>query len=186
MLAHIFTMNKTHQDLENELKSILQSGPLASITLHQVNDNFFELDDDGFWVIEGIEFTFQKGIVSAAYSTKLESYVIESKPLTEIYEYDNGYILENENISKLTRYLGLNIIDVRFESLEFEFVVDYTMQTATEKRLVQMILEFQNTSIIQIAFVTYSLIEDRAPSNFSYDLQSELLVSTKNIIEIAK
>jgi len=177
-------MTRTHQDLENDLKSVLQSHPLSSITFYQINDNFFELTDEGFWIIDGIELTFPNGTVSAAFSTELESYVLENKPFSEIYGNDNFYILENDNISGLKKYLGLNIVDVRFESMEFEYIVDYTMRTEKERRFVQMILEFQNKSIIQIAFVNYSLMEGKAPSDFSFDLQVELLVSTKKIMEI--
>nr|WP_299384150.1 hypothetical protein [Allomuricauda sp.] len=178
-------MTKNHEDLERDLKSILQSGPLSSINFYQVNDNFFELNDEGYWVIDaGIELTFPGGVVSAALSTELESFVIENKSVTQIYTNDNFHLLENDNILGLRKYLGLHIVDVKFESLEFEYIVDYTMRTEKEKRFVQMILEFQNKSIIQIAFVDYSLKEGMAPSDFSFDLQTDLLVSTKKIMEI--
>lgn len=178
-------MKDSHEYLEENLRSIIQSGSLQNINLYQVNDTFFELPDEGFWIIDaGIELKFSSGVISAAWSTELESYVIENNSLKDIYEQDNMYQIDNNHISELKNFIGLNVIDVSFKSLNFEYIVDYTMRTEKEKRIVEMVLEFQNKSKIQIAFIDYLLEENCPPKDFSFDIATELLVSSKKVIEI--
>ena len=170
---------------QQHLKRILLSGPLQALNFYQVNGNFFEFQGDGYWIIDaGIELKFPYGIVSAAWSSELESYVILNEPVKNIYDQDNLFQLENENILSLKRFVGLNVIDVNFKILEFEYIADYTMRIEKEKRFVELILEFQNKSQIQIAFIDYTLEENKAPTDFSFDISTNLLVSTKNILEI--
>lgn len=178
-------MNQSHEQLENDLKAIIQSGPISELTFYQVNPNFFEFADEGYWIIDGgLEINFPAGVVSAAFSPDLESYVIENRPFSEIYTHNNQIALHNENIAEIEKCCGLNVINAEFKSLEFEYIVDYTMRTEKEQRFVQLILELQNKSKIQIAFVDYNLEENRGPKNFSFSLMNEVLISTKKIIEI--
>jgi 6-phosphogluconolactonase (cycloisomerase 2 family) len=62
--------------------------------------------------------------------------------------------------------------------------VDYTMRTEKEKRFVELTLDFENNSKIQIAFIDYILEENQAPRDFSFDLSTNLLISTKQVFEI--
>lgn len=178
-------MTRTHEQLENDLKAIIQSGPMIEFTLYQVNPNFFEFVDEGYWIIDaGVEIKFPGGVVSAAFSPDLESYVIENRPFSEIYTHGNHVVLHNENIEEVQKFYGLNVTNVEFKSLEFEYIVDYTMRTEKEERFVQLILEFQNRSKIQIAFIDYELKENQGPEKFTFSLMTEVLVSTKNVMEI--
>jgi len=172
-------------DIQETINQILHSGPLLELNFYQLNDNFFELAEDGFWVIDtGIELKFPSGFVSAAWNSELESYVLKNDSVKNIYNQDNLFQLETENIKNLKKFVGLYIIKTNFKSLEFEFIVDYTMRTEKEKRFVEVILDFQNSSQIQIAFVDYVLEENKAPKEFSFHLSSDLLISTKKLIEI--
>ena len=178
-------MNLTHEQLENDLKAIIQSGPINELTFYQVNPNFFEFADEGYWIIDGgVEIKFPAGVVSAAFSPDLESYVIENRPLSEIYTHNNHVALHNENIAEVEKCRGLNVINAEFKSLEFEYIVDYTMRTEKEQRFVQLVLELQNKSKIQIAFIDYTLEENQGPENFSFSLMNDILVSVKNVIDV--
>ena len=113
---------------KDELKRILFSSPLMELNFYQVNDSFFEFQEDGYWIIDtGIELKFRDGIVSAVWSTELESYVITDNSVKDIYRQNNLFELENENILNLKKFVGLNIIDSNFKMLEFEYVADYTI-----------------------------------------------------------
>ncbi|AXT59219.1 hypothetical protein D1816_02265 [Aquimarina sp. AD10] len=178
-------MTESIDELKQTLKSIILSGPLKEINFYQVNDNFFELSNEGIWIIDaGIELKFPSGIISTAWNSKLECYVMENKSVETIYGQDNLYQLDNKNISELKKYVGLNVVNSSFKSMEFEYVVDYTMRMEKEERFVELILEFQNKSKIQIAFIHYTLEENRRPSNFSFSIITELLISTEKIVEI--
>lgn len=172
-------------DRQDILSRILYSGPLLELSFYQVNDSFFELPEDELWVIDiGFELKFPGGIVSAAWDSELESFVIKNDSVKNIYNQNNLFQLENDNIKSLKKFIGLNVIGINFKSLEFEYVVDYTMRTEKEKRYVELIIDFENKSLIQIAFVDYELEENKSPKDFSFDLSTDLLISTKKIIEI--
>ena len=172
-------------DKQETINQILHSGPLLELNFYQVNDSFFELEEDGFWIIDtGIELKFPSGFVSAAWNSELESYVLENDSVKNIYNQDHLFQLETENIKNLKEFVGLYVIKTNFKTLEFEFVVDYTMRTEKEKRFVELIIGFQNSTQIQIAFVDYVLEENEAPREFSFNLSSDLLISTKKRIEV--
>ena len=173
------------KELKQKIESIAFSEALLEVNLYQVNDNFFELPDEGFWIIDaGIELKFLSGTISAAWSSELEHFVFDYKPVKEIYTGDNLCQLQNENILGLNKYVGKKIYDVKFKSLEFEYVPDYTMRIEKEEHFVELILEFEDNSQIQIAFVNYELQKNKAPRGFSFSIITELLIATKQIVEI--
>lgn len=179
-------MEDTHEHLEEHLKSIILSGPLRSIHFYQINDSYFYLPREGYCIIDaGIELRFPAGVISAAWSVDLESYVIENKELKTIYSQDNYFEISNTIIDDLKKNIGLEVKDVRFKSLEYEYIVDYTMRTEKEKRFVELILEFQNHSTLQIAFVTYVLEKEMQPKDFTFDITTELLVSLNKMISLS-
>lgn len=167
------------------LKRIIYSSPLMELNLYQVNDIFFEVPKDGYWIIDtGFELKFRDGIISAVWSSKLKSYVITNNSVKDIYLQQNLFVLENKNILDLNKFVGLKVIDVNFKTLEFEYVADYTMRIEKENRFVELILEFENKSKIQIAFIDYKLEENKSPTDFSFDVSTNLLISTKKILSI--
>lgn len=172
-------------ETQEELEKILFSGPLKELNFYQVNDIFFEFPEDGYWIIDtGIELKFRDGIVSAVWSLELESYVITNNSIKDIYLQNNLVELENENILNLKKFVGLNIIDANFKMLEFEYMADYTARIEKENRFVELILEFENKSKIQVAFINYKLQENKRPTDFSFDISTNLLVSTKKTLKI--
>lgn len=178
-------MENTITENETQLREILLSGPLQQIKFYQVNNNFFQLEKEGFWIIDcGIELKFESGYVSATWDPDRDSFIISNDSVKNIYKDQNFIELKNDTIEKLNKLVGLNIKNADFKSSEFQYIVDYTMRTETETLFVELIIEFENTSKIQVAFVDYALHENKAPNNFSYNVNSGLLVSTKTVMEI--
>ena len=172
-------------NLRENLDQIIKSGPVQKITLHQVNENFFELTKEGIWLVDGgIELTFPEGTISAAFHSSKQYLIIENKPIKNIYTDNNISVLENDNIFILNQYLGKKIKNSSLKRIDFDAVVDYTMQTSKENHIVEMILEFVDNSILQIALVSYDLEEHKTPENYSYDITSDVLISTKEILSI--
>ena len=172
-------------NLREKLDQIINSGPIQKITLHQVNENFFELTKKGVLLIDGgVELTFPEGTISAAFDSSRQYLLIENKPIKNIYTDNNIFILENDNTFILNQYVGKEIDKSSFKTIEFNAVVDYTMKTRKENHIVEMILEFVDNSILQVAFVNYDLEEYKAPENYSYDIANDILISTKEIVSI--
>lgn len=176
-------MQHSELKLEESLREIIGSGPLQEIKLYHVNENFFEMSDKGYWLIDGgVELVFPEGVVSAAWDSELDAFVFKNKPFETIYTQSNFIELYNENIAALKKYIGLNVIYADFKSLEFSFVADYTMRIEKERRIVEMVLEFQNTYKIQIALVNYKLEPNEPPKDFSFGITTNILISIQNVI----
>lgn len=172
-------------DKEQQLKQIIHSGPLAEINFYQVNEVFFELPEDGYWLIDaGIELIFPSGTISAAWSSELECYELKNDSLKNIYTEDNLFQLETDSIMDLNKFVGLKVIKANFKTKEIEYIVDYTMRTEIEHQFVELVLEFQNKLKIQIAFVNFFLEENKAPTDFAFSINTNVLISTKKIMEI--
>lgn len=168
----------------SDIKQIVQSGALRAINLYQVNENFFEVEDEGYWIIDGgVELIFTSGPVSAVFHSELESLTFMCNSVKSVYRRDNIVQLENENILKLDRYVGLRVVDLTFQKKSFEYIVDYTMKQNSQEHLVSMILTFEDHSNLQIALANYDLNENEGPSNYSYSLENDILVSTR-IVEV--
>jgi len=170
---------------EEHFRQIINSGPLTEINFYQVNEAFFELPEDGYWLIDtGIELIFPSGAISAAWDSKLESYELKNDLVKNIYTQNKLFQLETENIKKLKKFVGLKVIEANFKTKEIEYIVDYTMRTEIENQIVELVLEFKNKLKIQIAFVNYRLEENKAPTDFSFSINTNILISTNKIMEI--
>lgn len=170
---------------QEELKQILLSGPLQEVNFYNVNPIFFELIEEGFWIIDaGIELKFPAGTFSAAWHSDIESFVFQNDTVNNIYSQNNLVQLQSENMTNMNQFVGLNVIQVDFKNKEFQFIMDYTMIPKGQDRLVELILEFENKSKLQIAFIEYTCAENEVPTNFSFNIYSELLISTKEIMPI--
>lgn len=172
---------------EQCLHEIIFSGALQEIKFYNVNELFFELQELGYWIIDaGVQLKFPKGYVSAAWNWEIESFVLEHKKVNELYTGANLIPIETACINKLSKFVGLKVIDANFKSMEFEYIVDYTMRTEKTREFVELILEFEHGLTFQMAFIDYDVEENKAPGNFSYQLTNALLISVKNRIEIAE
>lgn len=170
---------------EEQIKQIITSGPLAKINFYQVNEVFFELSEDGYWLIDtGIELIFPSGTISAAWNSTLDCFELKNDIVKNMYTGDNLFQLETKNMNSLNRFIGLNVVETNFKTKGIEYIVDYTMRTEIEKQFVELILTFQNKEKIQIALVNFTLEENKAPTDFAYSINTSVLISTKKIIEI--
>lgn len=173
------------ENQQKELESIFLSGALKAVNLFQVNDKYFHLPEKGLWIIDGgIELVFPGGTCCVGWSTDYESFVFEKKAFDFIYLHDNFVQFDPQSIPSLSQLVGHNVLSANFKSIDVESVLDYTMRTETEKKFVEMVLEFDNHSHLQIGAVTYSLEKNEFPKDLIIELHGELLVSTQEIIEI--
>ena len=178
-------MTISAENLQAEFESIFLSGALKAVNLFQVNDKYFHLPEKGLWIIDGgIELVFPGGTCCIGWSSDYESFVFEKTAFDIIYLQDNFVQFDPESIPNLSQLSGHSILSMNFKSIDVESILDYTMRTETEKRFVEIVLEFDNHSYLQIALVNYSLVKNESPKDFIIDLHGELLISTKEIIEI--
>ncbi len=164
----------------------LLSGPLKAVNLFQINNHYFRFPETDMWIIDGgIELVFAEGVCTIAWSSEYESFVFERKPFEEVYKHENFSQLSTEYNNTLTKLPGNKVENFHFVMIDVETVLDYTMRTQTENKLVELVLEFDNGTSMQIALVTYSMERNASPTDFMYDLHTHLLISTGEPIYIS-
>ena len=167
------------------LKNILSSGPLLDVSIYQVNNRFFELEEEGIWIIDtGIQLNFLDGIVTAAWRSSEEAFIITNDAINNVYTNNNSHKIRAEHTESLNRFIGHEIEDVQFKIVEVDVVHDHAKPAVKEERLVEMTMFFDNNTHMQIAFVDYVLEDDKPPQDFTFDFCNALLIATKSIIEI--
>ena len=169
-------------DKIKKFETILNSGSLISIKLFQVNEEYFYFEKERKWIIDaGIALTFPEGILCLGWNTILEGFSFENKDFSLVYNESNYSELDCEEIEK---FVGNEVIEHEFKSLEFEYVADYTMKIQKETRIVELILKFKNNSTLQLSTVDYDLAQNSGPFNYRYHISSSILVSLDNLVEI--
>jgi hypothetical protein len=171
-------------NLQTQLERVIFSGPLKAVNVFQVNDTYFHFPEKGVCIIDGgIELIFPKGVCCIAWSSDYESFVFEPAAFEAVYLQPNFVQLNIKN-DYLNRYIGRKATSVKFNTIDIESIIDYTMRTQTEERLVSVLLEFDDENSMQIALVDYDLEEGEAPKNFIRDLYTDILISTREFIEV--
>ena len=174
-----------NEHIQKELISICKSGKLQSLNIYNVNEYYFELNGKTQYIINGgIELHFPKGIICIGWSSDEDAFVFHIGKFETVYKRDNFVLLEQENGNHPQSLVGLDVQEVAFRTMDFDYVYDYTMQTKSEKLYVEMILKFGNNLLLQISLINYELQVDKAPANYSYDVSTELMLSVNNLIEI--
>lgn len=170
------------QSLEKELYQFLTSGKIEEIKLYQVNEYYYDLSKKLHWIIDGgIEFKFPHGFFSVAWSSFNDSFHYEAKPIREIYTADNIFELEEGEVQKIKDFTKEKIVDVKFKWQEYDVVLDYTMKTKKEFRLVEVKLEFSYKRVLQISTIDYSLDTNNSPVKYVYWIVGGLLLSLKEL-----
>ncbi len=167
---------------EKQFQSVIESNDLIEIKLFQVNDDYFGFPEKKLWIIDGgIELKFRNTTFSLAWNPDKASFIFENKKFDEIYNEDNYTELNTDFIKNLNQS---KITNAKLKWLDYDIILDYTMATKKEPKLVELKLEFESNESIQIATVFYKIKENSSPENYSYDISGELLIALNNEIEI--
>lgn len=165
---------------------IMGSGNLTDVKLFQVNDSFFELPE-GKWIIDGgIELVFPDGTICFGWNKSISSFDLNTSKFEVLYKGSEYTELRNENIDQLNKLTHKRVTNHTLRFLDFEFIVDYTMKTKKESRLVEMILNFEDGSALQLSTIDYLIEPGKSPVNFCYSISHELLISVDEYISIAE
>jgi hypothetical protein len=168
-----------------DYKSIFLSGELLGLKVFQVNNSYYVLDKINHWIVDGgIEFKFKKGCFSIGFSSDFEQHTFQSTSFKELYKNKNEEELKPEETKKITSLIGKKVIDVKFKTIGFDEIVDYTMKVEKVKKLVEVILTFEDKETLQIATINYDYKENKPSKNYRYDVSNELLISLNNTTEI--
>ncbi len=167
--------------IEKQFQSIVKSNDLIEIRLFQVNDNYFGFPKQKRWIIDGgIELKFKNTTFSLAWNPDEASFTFENKRFEEIYNKDNFTELKADFIKSLNQK---KVTKAKLKWLEYDVILDYTMSTKKESKLVELIMEFESNERIQIATVFYKIGEKNSIENYSYDISEELLIVLDTEIE---
>ncbi len=181
---YMSTSPQINQYLLNDFESIFLSGKLIDLKIFQVNQFYYEEKSQNLFIFEGIEFKFNKGYFAIGFSSEYEYNMFQATSFKELYENENEFEINSEETKKLSSLIGKNVVDVKFKSVDFNEVVDYTMKLEKVSRIVEVILHFENNETLQIATINYDYEKDSPPKNYRYDITGELLISLNNIIKI--
>ena len=174
-------MKQREKLIEKQLNAVIKSHPLVDFKLFQVNENYFELPEKNQWIIDGgIELSFPYSVFSIGRNQDVDSFTFEKKKFEDIYSEDNFVELNSGNISRLKKLINIKISEIEYKWIEYDVIVDYTMATEKESRLVELKVKFESNDVIHLATVDYELEENDSPKDFSYDINGEILIALNN------
>lgn len=179
-----FKVPQINQYLLNNFESIFLSSELIDLKIFQVNDFYYHEKSENLFIFEGIEFKFNKGFFSIGFSSEYEYNLFQATPFTELYDNENEEEINIEETKKMSNLIGKKVVDVKFKTLDFNEVIDYTMKLEKVTKIVEVILHFENNETLQIATINYNYEKDKPPKNYRYDITGELLISLNNIVKI--
>jgi hypothetical protein len=179
-----FNAPQINQDLLKEFESIFLSGKLMDLKIFQVKDFYYHEESENLFIFEGIEFKFNKGFFSIGFSSEHEYNMFQATPFTELYDNENEEEINIEETKKLSNLIGKKVVEVKFKTLDFNEVIDYTMKLEKVSKIVEVILHFENNETLQIATINYDYEKDKPPKNYRYDVTGELLISLNNSVKI--
>ena len=179
-----FKVPQINQYLLNDFESIFLSSELIDLKIFQVNDFYYHEKSENLFIFEGIEFKFNKGFFSIGFSSEYEYNLFQATPFTELYDNENEEEINIEETKKMSNLIGKKVVDVKFKTLDFNEVIDYTMKLEKVSKIVEVIIHFENNETLQIATINYNYEKDKPPKNYRYDITGELLISLNNIVKI--
>lgn len=163
---------------------IIDSGSLIDIKLFQINENFFELPG-GVWIIDGgIELQFANGTICFGWNQDLDSFDFNISKFKDLYKDSNYVELKTDKMNELLKLKDYKVVNYNFRSQDFDFIIDYTMKTKKESRLVEIKLDFEDGSELKLASVGYQIKPNMNLEKFYFDTSQELLISLNRSIEI--
>ncbi len=169
--------------LISEFEKILDSGQLESIRVFNVNNPYFELKQEGQLIVDaGIELNFLEGTFLLAWSTDKEMLSFGTLSFKSMYKMNNFHEV-SENID-LGSFVGKKLKEYKIKSKKFEFIVDYTMKTVSEEKIVEVVLRFYDESVICLAMVDFDLDHNGVPSNYRYFPEGQILIRVNNDVVI--
>ncbi|MCK0110492.1 hypothetical protein MWU58_14430 [Flavobacteriaceae bacterium S0825] len=175
-------MKQNTNFIEKQFQLNIESSDLIKIKLFQINDDYFGFPKKNFWIIDGgIEIKFRNTTFCLAWNQDKASFSFENKSFDKIYGEDNYTELNADFIKNLNQK---KICNANLKWLEYDIILDYTMATKKESKLVEINIEFESSESLQIATVRYEIEENSSPRNYFYDINGELLIALNNKIEI--
>ncbi len=164
------------------LRSVLINEKIISIKIFQINDTYFHSHSEGKYIIDGgLELITSKGYFSVAFSNKYEQYIFDSLPFKNIYENDNYFELEEDEIAFIKSVLYKKVKDACLKTKDFDEIVDYTMKTEKITKLVEVFLTFEDNQNLQISLVNNFYEEKGEPKPHKYSVDEEVLISLNRI-----
>lgn len=170
---------------ENLISELLHSKTIEDIILFQVNENYFKIPEKQEWIIDGgIEFTFADTHFTIGWNQEKAHFVYDNKPFKKVYLDSNFTILSEENNVLLDTLKGNQISNIEYIWKTFDVIQDYTMNVIKEKHIVGLKIHFNTHDYVIVSAINYELEKNKAPKNFRYSINNELLISLNAIPQI--
>lgn len=165
-------------------EEIFKNKSLINIRFFQVNAPMKELNNSNqniYFVDGGVELEFpNKNFLSFGWSEKDEHLDVLNDNFNSLYSKKNAFEITNFDINTL---INKPIQSIRFKKMEFQFITDYTMQIKTIEQIVEINIELENQTKLNISAVSLD-IENGQLSNLTYDLTGGILFSINQSLDI--
>jgi hypothetical protein len=175
--------------LENKdlVEKLILNKNLTSIEFYNVNDNYFELDNEKILIIDGgVEMLFDTHKLSIGWNKELELLDTVVGDISLLLDDLKYFTLEKTSTKNFTDQIGKKVISIQTQFEAYQLLDEELEPTGAYNHfLKELIIEFDDANKLQIAIVKYDIdIENKKINNAVFDPQGELLISLNNIIDI--
>jgi len=94
---------------------------------------------------------FPSAVYCLGWSLDYYLFIFENKKFEEIYTENNFIQLNGGNINKLKKMIKNTIVEAKYKWIDYDVILDYTMATKKESRLVELIIKFNSNDIVEIS-----------------------------------
>ncbi len=177
------------EDQEERIKELLFGNKISGIEIYQINLEFYEFNDNSFWIFDGgIQFILEHGVFGWGWNFENEIYSYSTEKHIKEFLVPNFVLVDNENIPGISNLIGSLIrnVDIKWE---FYQNINEDFEPVGEKYYVpvELKLYLENEIMIQIANIDFELNEETFDmTNPKYSIEGELLFNFNEEIKISE
>ncbi len=168
----------------DKLESWLKGEQLFKIEFYNVNENYFVFDPNTLIVDGAVVLDFGVKKLVIGWNEERELLDSTTEPMTTLLGNLEYYKIEDDGQEIANALIGRKIVSSRVKWNWYNEIDENLEFIAGDRYIIEdIVLEFEDGAHIQIATVEYTIEEGRISSPV-YSSQGEILVTTKEILEI--
>lgn len=171
-------------DHEENIKALLLGKRVVEIELFDSDLKYYSDDMEHTWVVDGgIQIRLSDNWFSFCFQRSNDFFNVVTQPITDAVDFKIKK-LGAMDVAEIKALAGKEITDIKTRWNYYSELNEEAEPVGEPVYIpVEIILTFNNTSILQMAAVSYEIIDDHF-GGFSYDSENDLLVSVNRLMEI--
>ncbi len=170
---------------QNDIEKLFINKTLESIEFYNVNDNYFEFEEDRILTIDGcVELTLDETEVSIGWSKEKEFVDTIEGDVKTLLKGINYYKINDTTVYK--EPIGKKVVGVELQFETVDLLDDEFEPTGdTEYFIKELILELEDNSKLQIALISFGVdVANKKMVRPVFDNYSNIMISLNNIVKI--